>query len=118
MRAKLFSAVLFASLVTTSAAIATPHDYVCETIETKYVEADTMIAQCFECAEASAYFVENPFDSETSFETCDYYGGLVDWLLPVDYWEPWEEVPYGIEDCIEMMDRSERLHALYDLNCL
>lgn len=100
------------------AASATPHDYVCEVIDDKVTEAQVMIDQCFECAEASAYFVENPFDDVTSFETCDFYGGVVDWVLPIERWEPWEEVPYGIEDCIVMMDRLEHLQTLYSTNCL
>jgi len=116
MKTKL--AVLFASLAFAGAASATPHDYVCETIETKFTEADTMAAECFECAVASAYFVENPFDSETTFETCNAYGGLVGWILPWEVYEPYEEVDITLADCLVAMDRSERLHAIYDANCL
>ena len=118
MNAKTLIAVVLSSATFAGVASADPHDYVCGVIEDKFTEADAMAAQCFECAEASAYFVENPLDSVTTFETCDAYGGIVDWILPIGYWEPWEEVPYGIEDCLVAMDRSERLHAIYDANCL
>ena len=118
MKLKHTIAAIAAVLAIATTAAATPHDYVCTTIADKIDEASVIAGQCFECAEASAYFVENPYDSETTFATCDAYGGVVNWIAPWDMWEPWEEVPLAIEDCLVAMDRAERLQALYDANCL
>ena len=118
MKLKHTIAATAAVLAIATPAAATPHDYVCTAIADKLTAAEAESAQCFECAEASAYFVENPLDSTTFFETCDVYGGIVDWIEPWSYWEPWEEVPLTIEDCVLAMNRAERLQTLYDANCL
>jgi len=93
--------------------MATPTEYVCDHLEGKIATAQIEVDGCFTCAEASAYFVENPYDYETEFEAC---GTTVN-FWHIDCWESYEEVHFAIEACVAQMSRLDQLKTLRDANC-
>jgi hypothetical protein len=104
-----------AVMLSAGVASATPaEDYVCDVIADKILAANHVVDTCFECMAASAYFVDNPNDTVTTFEACDT---VVDYFY-IGMWEPYEEVDYALEDCLVQADRADRLQAIYDASCL